>query len=308
MSCAETPAACGVSQISGLVGTIELISSVRGSGMGRRVVTGLVCVVFAGAAQPAVASDQWGSADLSVGISASPKVAQPGQPLTYHVIVHNKGPGDAVLPELRVQLPRDFQVINVNVAECMPGRSYQQVVCRSSRDVPVDGSGSMTITGLVRPGAHGPLQAQASLSSEVIDGDESDNTADVVTQVDEGADLAVRFRSSTRYTKPGHWFALRAEVANRGPRVVRDAFVYVQPREARLVSASGGRCRGARGLVACAMPPIRSGSSGLLKLVFRVPTRASHAVATMATVYSRRFGDRRPKNNQARMRVALRHG
>ncbi|GAA0409136.1 hypothetical protein GCM10009530_71950 [Microbispora corallina] len=269
----------------------------------------MVCVFVAGAghpAQPAVASDQWGAADLSVGISASPRVAQPGQPLTYRVSVHNKGPGDAVLPVLRVRLPRDFQVVNVDVAECDPGRGYSEIVCRSRRDVLPGGSGGMTITGVVRPGAHGPLRAQASLSSEVVDGHQDDNTADVVTRVDDGADLAVRFRSSTRFTRPGHWFAVRAEVRNRGPRVVRDAFVYVQPREARLVSASGARCRAARAIVGCAMPPIRSGSSGLLKLVFRVPSRASHAVATMATVYSRRFGDRRPENNQARMRLALR--
>ncbi|MBP2704764.1 hypothetical protein JOL79_13165 [Microbispora sp. RL4-1S] len=276
--------------------------------MGHRVVTGLVCVFVAGVPQPAVAADQWGTADLSVGISASPRVAQPGQPLTYRVTVHNKGPGDAVLPVLRVELPQDFQVVNVDVAECRPERGWSQVVCRSARDVVSGGSGGMTITGVVRPGAHGPLQARASLSSEVVDGHEGDNTADVVTRVDGGADLAVRFRSSTPYTRPGHWFSVRAEVRNRGPRVVRDAYVFFQPRQARLVSAAGGRCRGGRDFVGCAMPPIRSGSSGLLKLVFRVPSRACHAVATMATVYSRRFGDRRPENNRARMRVALRRG
>lgn len=276
--------------------------------MGRRVVTGLVCVVVAGAPQPAMAKDKWGAADLSVRISASPKVAQPGQPLTYHVDVHNKGPGDAVLPLLRVHLPHDFQVMNVDVAECAPGRGYDQVVCRSSRDVLAGGSGGMTITGVIRPGAHGPLRARATLSSEVVDADEADNTAETLTPVDKGADLAVRFRSSTRFTRPGHWFAVRAEVRNRGPRVVNDAYVFLQPSEARLLSASGGRCRSGRAFVGCALPPIRSGSSGLLKLVFRVPSRASHAVATMATVYSRRLGDRRPANNRAQMRVALRRG
>ncbi len=285
--------------------------------MGRRVVTGLVCVFVAGVPQPVLAfsgetprpapvKDQWGTADLDVGITASPRVAQPGQPLTYRVTVHNKGPGDAVLPTLRVRLPKDFQVVNVGVAECEPGGARNRVVCHSSDDVLPGGSGDMTITGVVAPGAHGPLRARADLTSEVIDQDETDNTAEAVTKVDEGADLAMRFRSSTRFTRPGHWFSVRAEVHNRGPRVVRDAYVFFQPREARLESARGGRCRGNRQFVGCSLPPIRSGSRGLLELVFRVPSRASHAVATMATVYSRRYGDRRPANNKASVRVALR--
>ncbi|WP_204016134.1 DUF11 domain-containing protein [Sphaerimonospora thailandensis] len=279
--------------------------------MGRRVVTGLFCVFVAGMPRPAVAVDQveqWGSADLTVRISASPKVAQPGQPLVYRVKVHNKGPGDAVLPVLRVNVPRDFQIVNVNVAECRPARGYSEVVCESNRDVLAGESGSLTITGVVRPGAHGPLRAQARIASEVVDGHEADNTAKAVIKVDAGADLAVRFRSSTRFARPGHWFSVRAEVRNRGPRIVRDAYVVLQPRRARFLSATGGRCRSRKAFVACAMPPIRSGSTGLLRLMFRVPSHASRAVSTMATVYSRHFGDRRPADNQARMRVSLRRG
>ncbi|WP_152990225.1 DUF11 domain-containing protein [Sphaerimonospora mesophila] len=277
--------------------------------MGRRVVTGLICVFVAGVPRPAVAMDQveqWGAADLAVRISASPKVAQPGQPLVYRVKVDNRGPGDAVLPVLRVDVPRDFQIINVNVAECRPVRGHRQVVCESDRDVVAGESGSLTITGVVRPGASGPLRARASVDSEVVDGHEADNRAKTVTKVDGGADLAVRFRSSARFARPGHRFSVRAEVRNRGPRIVRDAYVFLRPRQARFRSATGGRCRSRRAFVACALPPIRTGSTGLLRLVFSVPSHASRAVSTMATVYSRHFGDRRPANNRARMRVALR--
>lgn len=275
--------------------------------MGRRVVTGLVCVVVAGVPQPASAVEpQWGAADLSVRISAAPKVAQPGQPLVYRVKVHNKGPGDAVLPVLRVRVPRQIQIIHVNVAECRPTRVYNEVVCESNRDVVAGESGSLTITGLVRPGARGPLRAEAQISSEVLDSRESDNVAAAVTEVDDGADLAVRVSTSVRFARPGQPFAVRAKVRNRGPRTVRDAHLFFQPFRARFVSATGGRCRSRGSFVRCALPPLRSGSANLLRLMFQVPSRASHAVATMATVYSRRLGDRRPANNQARMRLALR--
>lgn len=277
--------------------------------MGRRVVTGLFCVFVAGVPRPAMAVDQaeqWGTADLAVRISASPKVAQPGRPLVYRVKVNNRGPGDAVLPVLRVDLPRDFQIINVNVAECRSMRGRHRVVCESDRDVVAGESGSLAITGVVRSRASGPLRASAGIDSEVVDGHEADNRAKAVTKVDDGADLAVRFRSPAGFARPGRRFSVRAEVRNRGPRVVRDAYVFLRPRQARFRSAIGGRCRGRRAFVACALPPIRSGSAGLLRLVFSVPSHASRAVSTMATVYSRRFGDRRPSDNRASMRVALR--
>ncbi|GGK56210.1 hypothetical protein Ppa06_10760 [Planomonospora parontospora subsp. parontospora] len=134
-------------------------------------------------AAPAAGRAAWGDADLSVRMEASPRRARPGRRLVYRVRVRNSGPGDAVLPVLTVRLPKAVRIRYVDVAECRPGRSAREVVCASRRDVPAGGDGKVTITGVVRPGARGPLRATAVLSSRVVDGDETDNTVRTVTPV-----------------------------------------------------------------------------------------------------------------------------
>ncbi|WP_405144736.1 DUF11 domain-containing protein [Sphaerisporangium sp. NBC_01403] len=277
------------------------------------IAAGLVLLVVAGAPAVVNASARhsprlWGGADLSVRLTASPRVAQPGQWLSYEVKVRNAGPGDAVLPVLTIRVPDQVDVIAVNVASCHPGTSKHEVVCPSTTDIQAGDSGAVTVLGVVGTGARGPLRATARLTSEVVDDNEADNHAEVLTKVGEGADLAVRLSPARGIAKPGQRFTVRASVRNSGPVPVRDARVYFTEHGARFVSASGARCAKLRGQVGCALRPIGSGARGTLSLVFRMPRRGSREVDTEATVFSARVGDRRPANNQARMRVSLRHG
>ncbi|GAA1001654.1 hypothetical protein GCM10009555_106670 [Acrocarpospora macrocephala] len=270
--------------------------------MGRWVVAALVSLLTGVAAPPARAEGPFGGADLTVKIESFPSIAQPGQTITYRVTVGNAGPGDAVLPVLTVRIPRDVEIMSVDVAECQPGRGYNEVVCRSPRDILAGGKGGVTITGLVRPSATGPLRAQATLVSEVVDADEQNNRVNALTKVDDGADLAVRLVPARRAAHPGEEYAVDAVVHNRGPREVRDAIVYVQSGRARFLTGTGARCQLHANLVGCTLPPIRSGASARFQLAFRAPERP---VRTQATVYSRDLGDRRPANNQAHLRLAV---
>ncbi|MEU8266832.1 hypothetical protein AB0B89_06650 [Sphaerisporangium sp. NPDC049002] len=273
------------------------------------IAAGLVLLVVAGA--PAVANASsgqsprlGGGADLSVRLSASPPVAQPGQWLTYQAKVRNAGPGDAVLPVLTIRVPDQVEITAVNVTSCRPGASEHEVVCPSPTDIQAGDTGAVTILGVVGTGARGPLRASAHLTSEVVDENEADNHAEVVTRVAEGADLAVRLSPAKRRARPGERFTVRAAVRNSGPGPVRDAHIYFTEHGARFLSARGARCEKRRGQVGCALRPIRSGAHGTLRLVFRMPRRGSREVDTEATIYSARVGDRRPANNQARMRVS----
>jgi hypothetical protein len=145
-------------------------------------------VVFLGAAPPmAVASPARprgpGVADLSVRLTAAPQVAQPGHWLSYRVRVRNAGPGDAVLPVLTLRVPEQVDIVHVDVAACHPGASRNEVVCPSPSDIPSGGSGAVTVFGKVRAGARGPLRADARLTSEVLDDNQADNRAGLVTKV-----------------------------------------------------------------------------------------------------------------------------
>ncbi|MEV8633319.1 hypothetical protein AB0395_16825 [Streptosporangium sp. NPDC051023] len=228
-------------------------------------------------------------------LQVSPGIAQPGQPLTYRVEVHNAGPEDAVLPLLVVRLPHGVDILGVNVAECLPGRTAGEVVCASQQDVLAGTDGGVTINGIVRTGARGPLTATAVLSSEVVDGDETNNSARLTTPVDEGADLAVRLSHRTR---AGRLVTMDAVVRNRGPRVVKDASVFLRTVKARFLSAKGARCHAYAGYVGCALGAVGSGRQVSLRLAFRARRRAPKA---KATVYSTQVGDRRPANNMARI-------
>ncbi|MFF5210776.1 hypothetical protein [Streptosporangium sp. NPDC000396] len=236
-----------------------------------------------------------GGADLSVQLSASPKLAQPGQPLIYRVDVRNAGPEDAVLPLLTIQLPQEVEIIHVDVAECRKGTAANEVVCPSQQDVLAGGTGGVMITGLVDPDARGPLQATATLSSEVEDENEEDNISQAVTSVDEGADLVVRL---SRKARAGRLVTMDAVVRNRGPRVVRDAALFFDTRSARFLSAKGAPCHSYPGHVGCTLHPVASGKLVKLKLAFHARRNAPQA---KATVYSVRVGDRRPANNLARI-------
>lgn len=263
-----------------------------------RLVAGVVSLALAGAsgtAQAGFEERKQGGADLSVRLETLPKVAQPGQPLTYRVEVHNAGPEDAVLPTLVVRLPHGVDVLGVNVAECLPGRTTSEVVCASKRDVLAGTDGGLTINGIVRASARGPLRATATLSSEVVDGDETNNSTQLLTSVDEGADLTVRL---SRQARAGRLVTMDAVVRNRGPRIVRDASVFLRTVKARFLSARGARCHSYAGYVGCALRQVGSGRQVSLRLAFRARRWAPKA---KATVYSRHVGDRRPANNMARI-------
>ncbi len=263
-----------------------------------RLVAGVVSLALVwvpGAAQAGPEEGRQDGADLSVRLEASPRVAQPGQLLTYRVEVHNAGPEDAVLPLLVVQLPDGVDILGVNVAECLPGRTAGEVVCPSQQDVLAGADGGMTVNGIVKAGARGPLKASATLSSEVVDGDETNNTAQLLTPVDEGADLTVRL---SRRARARGLVTMDAVVRNRGPRVVKDASVFLRTVKARFLSARGARCRSYAGYVGCALRAVGSGRRVSFQLAFRAHRRAPLA---KATVYSTHVGDRRPANNMARI-------
>lgn len=263
-----------------------------------RIVAGVICLALAAAPRGALASpddDTWGGADLSVRLTAFPKRAQPGQPLLYRADVRNDGPGDAVLPLLTVRLPEEVQVIGVNVADCFPGAAAGEVVCPSVKDVLAGQTGGVTITGVVRSGARGPLRAKATLSSEIVDDDETDNSSETLTEVGEGTDLAVRL---SRATRAGRLVTVAAVVRNRGPRRVHDAGVLFDTGGARLMSARGARCDSHSAYVGCRLRTVGAGRRVSFMLAF---VARAHAPRAEATVYSLRLGDRRPANNTARL-------
>ncbi|MGC5013699.1 hypothetical protein ACLQ2R_23300 [Streptosporangium sp. DT93] len=278
--------------------------STVGGNAAARVAAGVLCLVIMlvlapppRAAHASPEDDGWGGADLSVRLLVSPVRARPGRPLRYRAEVGNAGPGDAVLPVLTLRLPHEVRVLGTDVTECLPGAVADEVVCASSADVPAGTTGGVTVDAIVRPGARGPLEASATISSGVVDGDETDNSARALTEVDQGTDLAVRL---SRGIRAGRLVLVSAVVRNRGPRRVHDAALLLDTGGARLLAARGTRCDTRPGHAACRLRALGAGGRVNLLLAF---TARGHEPRAEATVHSPLVGERRPADNTARLRL-----
>jgi hypothetical protein len=231
---------------------------------------------------------------LSVSIVSYPKVAQPGRPLVYRVEVRNEGQGEGVPPTLRVRLPDGVQMLSTDVTECKLAEGTNDVVCPPKGVLKAGGTGALTVACTVKAHARGKLRAVADLGRE---------TAHVVTDVDGGADLALRFESdgSPRSARAGRrGVRIRALVRNHGPRTVNDAQVFVRAEKARFVRAEGARCGSSSGYLDCRVPEVKRGEVARFQLVYRPKERdaVAHGV-----VYSAKFGDPHPGNDNARSRL-----
>jgi hypothetical protein len=269
------------------------------------VVAGVVSLVLAGVPGTTSARTEEknrSGADLSVRLTVSPALAQPGKPLIYQAAVSNEGPEDAVLPVLIVRLPEEVEILGTNVAECLPGSAANEVICASQQDVLAGGTGGVTISGIVRPGARGPLRATAMLSSAVVDENGANDSAQTLTSVGEGTDLAVKL---SREERQGRMVTVGAVIRNRGPRTVRDAAIFLETGKAHFLSAKGARCRPHPGSVGCELRAVGAGSQVSLRLAFRA---RGHSPQAQATVFSAHLGDRRPANNVASINLGRRPG
>ncbi|MCG5220723.1 hypothetical protein [Streptosporangium sp. KLBMP 9127] len=254
---------------------------------------GVVAGVLAAGGVSGVAEARAGDG-LSIQIVSYPKVAQPGRPVAYRVEMRNAGPGDTVPPPLRVVLPPEVKLLNVDVVECRTGGGHE-VTCPPRGPVRAGGTGAVTVVGLVDPHARGPLGAKAVLGT---------HTAETTTGVGEGADLALRLSRDgrpMRMARSGRQvFRIGAVIWNHGPHTVRDAQLFLRARQARLVEAVGARCGDSEGYVGCRVPAVQPGERARFELLFRSKRAAASA---SAVVYSAKFGDRRPGNDKARLRL-----
>lgn len=264
--------------------------------MRREVLAGFIAIVMAGAPGAALADGSSDEVDLSVEILTRPLRAQPGQPIFYRVQVRNDGPGTAKKPVLTVQMPDGVKIAGPNVFSCRHGATEQEVVCPSTKEVAPGETGGVTITGIVRRDAVGPLRAVATLTSAATDVDETNNSQVSLVEVNEGADLKVQLAGTSR----GKRFAVSAEVTNMGPGTVRDGRLFFKAGESELVAASGAECRLLSGRIGCKLPELASGDDLRVRLAIVAPRRP---VDAKASVFSSRYGDRHSDDNVASMRI-----
>ena len=198
---------------------------------------------------------------LSKGDSADPVLA--GSNLTYTLTVTNAGPSSATGVTLNDTLPASVSFVSssANQGTC---RGTSTIIC--DLGTLADGA-SATATIIVTVGSSGDLTNTASVTSEVADPDEVDNTAEEITSVTPNADLALTKSGSPDPVLVGVNLTYTLAVTNSGPSDATGVVLTdTLPAGVSFVSASQG-CAESGGTVTCNLGSLASSASASVTIV-----------------------------------------
>ncbi len=128
------------------------------------------------------------TADLAVGMAATPNPVSLGGILTYTVSVTNHGPSTAVNTLVTTALPANVTFVSADISQGSAVTSANNVIC-SLGDL---GPGATAVATIeVRAIAVGGITASSTVSSSVLDPVPGNNTASVSTAVVPASDVAL---------------------------------------------------------------------------------------------------------------------
>src|ERR1041385_988979 len=205
--------------------------------------------------------------DLAIADTASSGPVLLQQPLTYTLVVTNRGPHTATLVNVTDTLPAAFvlEAIAASQGSCS---NLGGVVSCGLGSLAAGASATITLAG--RPVSLGPLTNSASVSADEIDSDLSNNTSAAPGLVQPAADLALRQSASSDPVPAGQNLTYTLFVTNAGPSVATGVTIAdTLPTSAQFISAtaSQGSCSTASGPVICAIGMMSAGDAVTVTLV-----------------------------------------
>ena len=179
---------------------------------------------------------------MSIDKSGSPDPLVAGTDITYTLHAHNAGPSTAPNVTIRDFLPDSVTVLSVNGGaggSCVPGvpgDAGHPTRCAYATLAPT-ATATMVIVVRVKPGDHRVVTNEATVSSDVLDPDTSNNSASATTTI-RVADLKLVKTSDADVYKPSSQITYTLTVTNNGPGdaenvVVKDALPLQQQRPGR---------------------------------------------------------------------------
>jgi uncharacterized repeat protein (TIGR01451 family) len=244
--------------------------------------------------------------DLRVKKAVSASSANPGDQLTYTLVVTNDGPGDATNVKLVDTPPAQIGYVSARSAQgkCVIDAG---VLSCSLGELPADGQTQVQVTAEVQPGASGTLRNIATVTAAEEDKNPDNNLdrQDVAVPRPGGPQpsLDLRITKKASKVKSGK-VTYTLVVRNNGPDTAHDAVVVdTASRALKVLSAktSKGKCK--------VGPPIRCtlGSIGTGKRVeiAVVAKLTEPGKLTNAASVSSSDADTQPKNNLAKARSRL---
>jgi uncharacterized repeat protein (TIGR01451 family) len=162
-----------------------------------------------------------GAADLSLDKMDVPDPLVAGTDITYTLQAHNAGP--SIAPNVSIQdfLPDSVVVLSVNGgvgATCVPGipgDHAHPTRCTYATLAP-SATATMVIVVRVKPGDHKVVSNEATVGSDVVDPNTSNNSANATTAI-RIADLRIVKTSDADAYKPSSQITYTLTVSNNGP-------------------------------------------------------------------------------------------
>ncbi len=168
-------------------------------------------------------------ADLSLDKTDSPDPLVAGTDITYTLQTHNAGPSTAPNVIIRDFLPDSVAVISVNGGvggSCVPGvpgDPAHPTRCTYATLAPA-ATATMLIVVRVKPGDHKVVSNEATVASDVLDPDTSNNSASATTTI-RIADLKIVKTSDADVYKPSSQITYTVTVSNNGPADAENVIV-----------------------------------------------------------------------------------
>ena len=223
--------------------------------------------------------------DLAVAQQASPDPVLVGQQVTYSITVTNFGPAAATGVRLTDILPAGVSVVAVATSQGTSTNEAETVVCELGQ---LAAGASATVIITAGTSQVGSLTNMVTAGSAEADVALANNTATMVSQAREAADVGLAVGTEPQSPRVGQPLTWVFSVTNRGPNTA--TFVVLEnplPPWASFVSveASQGSSTNAAGLIRCELGDLAAGAGASVTVVV-VPTVAGSVTnaATLTTV------------------------
>ena len=209
------------------------------------------------------------SADLAVTKVADSPTAAAGGGITFTVTVTNSGPSDATNVVLTDLLPAPL-VFSAAGSDAACGLVGGSVECVLDTVAPGE-SRAIAIAATLPSGATAAdVTNSASVDSDIVDPDPSNNTSSVDVEITRQANLSITKTSAGEAVLLGESIAYTLVVVNDGPSDAVGVVVTESIPAGTTVATLPPGCSGA-GPVTCALGSITAGDTRALEIVVEVP-------------------------------------
>ena len=228
------------------------------------------------------------SADLRIGVNATPDPVFAGDDITYTLVITNNGPLDATGVHITDTLPSQVSFISSTPGSTDCSINNLVLTCALG-DLSAHTSQQVVVSAHVSDLASGLIKNSAKVTSSTYDSDLLNNTATNQTTVVNSADLEIQNSADKTQVAIGDMLVYSINVSNIGPtRALSVTVQDILPAGVVYLSSSPGaiQCTDHIGTVTCDIGRLDANQGALMQLNVRVNKNATDNLHNSVSVSS----------------------